>query len=133
MRRVIFWLVGLALAGGAAFAIPRFVSADDGSSNPPSGAGREPRRDGADGHRAGPPELLTSDGFTKLRDDMRAKIGNTRYLSAVIYPDYATIEVPITGDPDHSQRWYYNGSFPYNPIESPRKAGSKAADLRSVA
>lgn len=132
LRRLIVWLVGLALAGGSAFAIPRFVSDDDGSSNPPSSPGASPGATQQTATAPAHPELLTSDGFTKLRDDMRAKIGNTRYLSAVIYPDYATIEVPVAGDPDHSQRWYYNGSFPYNPIESPRRAGSKGADLRSV-
>ncbi|MDX6233399.1 MAG: hypothetical protein QOH68_2418 [Nocardioidaceae bacterium] len=132
LRRLIVWLVGLALAGGSAFAIPQFVSNDDGSPNPPSGPGASPGATQQTATAPTHPELLTSDGFTKLRNDMRAKIGNTRYLSAVIYPDYATIEVPVAGDPDHSQRWYYNGSFPYNPIESPRKAGSKGADLRSV-
>ena len=132
LRRLIFWLVGLALAGGSAFAIPRFVSDDDGSSNPPSSPGASPGATQLTATAPAHPELLTSEGFTKLRDDMRAKIGNTRYLSAVIYPDYATIEVPVAGDPDHSQRWYYNGSFPYNPIESPHQAGSKGADLRSV-
>jgi hypothetical protein len=132
LRRLIVWVVGLALAGGSAFAIPRFVSDDDGSSNPPSSPGASPGATQQTATAPVHPELLTSDGFTKLRDDMRAKVGNTRYLSAVIYPDYATIEVPVAGDPDHSQRWYYNGSFPYNPIESPRRASAKGADLRSV-
>ncbi len=132
LRRLIVWLVGLALAGGTAFATSQFVTGEDGSSNDPATPGASPGATEQTVTAPAHPELLTSDGFTKLRDDMRAKIGNTRYISAVIYPDYATIEVPVAGDPDHSQRWYYNGSFPYNPIESPRRAGSKDADLRSV-
>ncbi len=137
LRKALFWLVGLALAGAGAFATSLFVSEDGGSSsnppaNPQATPGASPGGTQQTATAPADPQLLTSDGFTKLREDMRAKIGSTRYISAVIYPDYATIEVPVPGDPDHSQRWYYNGSFPNNPIESPRKAGSKDADLRSV-
>jgi len=131
LRRVVLWLLGLALAGGTAFAAWFGLGVGESSDSPTTpevSPGVTQRTVTAPAH----PELLTSAGFTKLRDDMRAKIGNTRYISAVIYPDYATIEVPVAGDPDHSQRWYYNGTFPYNPIESPRRAGSKDADLRSV-
>ena len=128
VRRVIFWALGLAVAGGAAFATSLLDTASDGSSHPPASPGATQTTVDAPAH----PQLLTRDGFVKLRDDMREKIGSTRYLSAVIYPDYATIEVPITGDPDHARRWYYNGSFPYNPIESPRRPGTKTADLADV-
>ena len=129
MRRVILWALGLAVAGGAAFATSLFDTATDSSSTGPSIPGiTRPTATAAAAH----PQLLTRNGLVKLRDDMRAKLGSTRYLSAVIYPDYATIEVPISGDPDHSQRWYYNGSFPYNPTASPRRPGSKSADLRDV-
>jgi hypothetical protein len=135
LRRLIFWVVGLAFAGAAAFATTLFGAGNEPSNPQASPGATRGATPGATQQTATPaahPELLTSAGFTKLRDDMRAKIGSSRYLSAVIYPDYATIEVPVEGDPDHSQRWYYNGDFPYNPIESPRKAGSKDADLRSV-
>jgi hypothetical protein len=128
MRRVILWALGLAVAGGAAYATLRFEISSDDPSNPPAAPGVTQATVTAPAH----PELLTRNGFAKLRTDMRAKIGSTRYLSAVIYPDYATIEVPITGDPDHSRRWYYNGSFSNNPIESARRAGSKSADLHTV-
>lgn len=130
LRRVILWVIGLALAGGTAYATSWFgVDTGTGGPSTPAGtAGVTQTTVAAPAH----PELLSPNGFAKLRDDMRAEIGSTRYLSAVIYPDYATIEVPITGDPTHSRRWFYNGSFPYNPIESPRRAGSTSADLRSV-
>lgn len=128
LRRVIFWGLGIAVAGGAALATSWFDNGADSPTNPPASPGTTQTTVAAPAH----PELLTRDGFVKLRDDMRDKIGSTRYLSAVIYPDYATIEVPITGDPDHSRRWYYNGSFPYNPIDTPRRPGTKAADLADV-
>ena len=129
LRRVIFWVLGIALAGGTAFATSWFDNNGAGRpTNPPASPGTTQTTVAAPAH----PELLTRNGFVKLRDDMNDKLGSTRYLSAVIYPDYATIEVPITGDPDHSRRWYYNGSFPYNPIETPRRPGAKAADLADV-
>jgi hypothetical protein len=128
LRRVLFWVLGLAVAGGATYATSWFGTDSDSPSTPVATPGVTQTTVAAPAH----PELLTRNGFAKLRNDMQAKIGSTRYLSAVIYPDYATIEVPITGDPDHSQRWFYNGSFPYNPIETPRRAGSKAADLNNV-
>jgi hypothetical protein len=128
MRRVIFWVLGLAAAGGAAYATSWFDSGTGSPSSPPGTPGVTQTTVAAPAH----PELLTHNGFVKLRHDMSDKLGSTRYLSAVIYPDYATIEVPITGDPEHSKRWYYNGSFPYNPIESPRGAGSRPADLADV-
>jgi len=128
MRRVIIWVIGLTVAGGTAFATSWFGTATDGTSTPQASPGATQTTIAAPAH----PELLSRNGFVKLRNDMNDKIGSTRYLSAVIYPDYATIEVPITGDPDHSQRWYYNGRFPYNPIESPRRPGAKVADLATV-
>lgn len=130
MRRVIVWAIGLALAGGTAFATSWFGPdlGTGGPSTPPVTPGVTQATVAAPAN----PRLLTRNGLAKLRNDMRAKLGSTRYLSAVIYPDYATIEVPITGNPGQSRRWYYNGSFPYNPIESPRRAGSKSSDLRDV-
>ncbi|KQV75571.1 hypothetical protein ASC61_11455 [Aeromicrobium sp. Root344] len=129
LRRVLLWaLVIGGLALGAAFATSLFDSTTDSSPTGPAIPGITRPTATAAPH----PDLLTRNGFVKLRDDMRAKLGSTRYLSAVIYPDYATIEVPISGDPDHSQRWYYNGSFPYNPTASPRRPGSKSSDLRDV-
>ncbi|KRC66215.1 hypothetical protein ASE12_16500 [Aeromicrobium sp. Root236] len=128
MRRVILWALALAVTGGAALATQFF---DNTGGDPSTGAGI-PGLTQPTATAAPHPELLTRTGFARLRDDMRAKIGSTHYLSAVIYPDYATIEVPVSGDPDHSQRWYYNGSFPYNPTPSPRRPGSKSADLGDV-
>jgi len=128
MRRVIIWAVGLVIAGGAALATSALDGGDNASPGPSTPGATQPSAAAPAAH----PELLTRDGFVQLRDDMRATIGSTRYLSAVIYPGYATIEVPVPGDPDHSQRWYYNGSFPYNPTASPRRPGSKAADLADV-
>jgi hypothetical protein len=128
MRRVIFWVLGIAVAGGTVLASSWFESGTDSPTNPPASPGATQTTVAAPAH----PELLTRNGFVKLRDDMRAKLGGTRYLSAVVYPDYATIEVPITGDPDHSRRWFYNGTFPYNPIETPRRPDAKTADLADV-
>ena len=128
-RWLIVWVLGLAVAGAAAFATSWFDVS--GGSNPPSPQG-PPGVTQATTVPPAKPQLLTRNGFAKLRTDMQAKLGSTRYLSAVVYPDYATIEVPITGDPGHSRRWYYNGTFPYNPIESPRRPGSKSVDLRDV-
>lgn len=130
MRRVIVWLIGLALAGGAAYATSWFGPdlGTGGPSTPPLTPGMTQATTPAPPK----PQLLTRNGLAKLRTDMRAKLGSTRYLSAVIYPDYATIEVPITGNPGQSRRWFYNGSFPYNPIETPRRAGSTSSDLRDV-
>lgn len=129
MRRVILGLLGLAVAGGAVYAATSWFETvvDDLPSTPPTPVVSQATLNAPD-----EPELLTRDGFVKLRDDMRAKVGSTHYLSAVVYPDYATIEVPIAGNPSHSRRWYYNGSFAGNPIESPRRPGSKSADLEDV-
>ncbi|MEV7398741.1 DUF1707 domain-containing protein [Aeromicrobium sp. NPDC092404] len=130
MRRVIIWVVGLVLAGGAAVATSFFddVGTGTGPTSPSITAGP------TQGTSAAPsrPRLLTSAGLVKLRNDLRAKTGSTRYLSAVIYPDYATVEVPIAGDASRSRRWYYNGSFPYNPIDTPRRPGATSSDLRDV-
>jgi hypothetical protein len=127
LRRAIFWVIGLAIAGGAAYATSWFGTGSGDPSSPSApGVTQATMTAPAD------PELLTRAGFARFRSDLRAKLGGTRYISAVIYPDYATIEVPITGDPDHSRRWYYNGSFPSNPIENARRPGSRSADLRNV-
>ena len=128
MRRVIFWVLGLAVAGGTAFATSWFGISNGDPSAPPAAPGATQATVTAPAR----PNLLTLNGFARLRSDMRTTIGSTRYLSAVIYPDYATIEVPIAGDPDHSQRWFYKGGFPNPPTESPRRPGSKSTDLSTI-
>lgn len=127
-RRIVIMLIGLALAACVAVAIPWLGALSDGGPSTPELPGVDPPTTTA----AADPRLLTAEGFTALRNDMREELGSTRYLSAVIYPDYASIEVPISGDPRHSRRLYYNGSFPNSSVESPRAAGSAPADLRDV-
>ena len=52
--------------------------------------------------------LFTTDGYTDLVDALRDKTDATYTFSAVLYPRYASLEVP-TGTNDRYQNFYWNG------------------------
>ncbi|MCW2831822.1 MAG: hypothetical protein JWP31_2514 [Aeromicrobium sp.] len=125
-------LAGLALflviAGGLALSTSLFGLSSD--VEPPSSSpvptlfpSDSPGRD---------PRLLTTGGLTRLRAALRADQGSTRYVGGVIYPGYASIELPVKGDPDVSRRAYFNGALAISPSTTPRADGSRSADLRDL-
>lgn len=81
-------LAGLLTVGGGAVALRSVTSAD-----------------GVPGF--GAPDALSAEGLDQLRDDVAERTGGTEVFRAVIYPEYAVVDVPVdaTSQREESLRW----------------------------
>jgi hypothetical protein len=144
IRRLIFSGIVVAVTAGAAYATSLFGLAGDGDSTGstpqitlPSGLPTDlpsglPTSVAPTPKTATPPRLLTKQGFVTFRNAVDAKFGSERFVSAVVYPGYAMLQLPIKGDPAHSESWYYNGTFRKTPVKIPLTSAATVANLRSV-
>ncbi|GAA4700620.1 DUF1707 domain-containing protein [Pseudonocardia yuanmonensis] len=121
-------LVALALLGigfGVGHAAGRSSAPSAAASAAPVGAG------GAGGGVAPvvvtPAGLHTPEGFGRLVDDLRARLGATTVADATIYPEYAVLTVPVDGSPGRAQSYTYRGG-----LDGPGPAGTRDADLPLV-
>jgi hypothetical protein len=71
----------------------------------------------------GPTALHTPAGLRKLIDGVRTELGTTRVADLTVYPDYASIDVPVSGAPARAQSYYYKGGF-----DGPNDAGHRNPD-----
>ena len=60
------------------------------------------------------PQLHTQDGFAELLTDLEEKTGRTEVFRVVLYPDYASLDVPAEARGKRSVSYYYDGSFREN-------------------
>jgi hypothetical protein len=102
---IIVVAVVVPIAGAAiAFFSARDSFPDFGSVGPTDDTtylpGQAPGKDGVNVH--------TADGYTELVDALREETGDTFTFTAVLYPRYASIQVP-TGTNDRYQNFYWNG------------------------
>ena len=136
--RLVVWGLGLLLVGGIGWSTSLLGALSDvdlpdvlgSGSTGPSGPASD------DTSPATPvrdvPRLHTTGGLERLRAALADDQGRTRYLTAVVYPAYASVEVPVRGRPDRSQRLFYDGAFGRPGTPTPRRPGSRSADLADV-
>ncbi|HEX6148881.1 DUF1707 SHOCT-like domain-containing protein [Nocardioides sp.] len=55
--------------------------------------------------------LTTAKGYNRLGKEVEAKTGSTVVFSAVVYPGYAVIEVPVDEQSQRSYGWYFDGDW----------------------
>jgi hypothetical protein len=53
--------------------------------------------------------VLSARGYTDLLDALRERTGSTESFSAVLYPTYAVVELPVDGTSQRSDRFYWDG------------------------
>lgn len=53
----------------------------------------------------------TRDGIDRLVSAVRSETGTTVAFSAVIYPDYAVVDVPLDSSSNRYRTWYWNGDL----------------------
>ncbi|MEU7813248.1 DUF1707 domain-containing protein [Pseudonocardia sp. NPDC049154] len=70
-----------------------------------------------------PAGLHTPEGFGRLVDDLRSRLGSAVVADATIYPDYAVLTVPVEGSPGRAQSYTYRGG-----LDGPSPAGTRDAD-----
>jgi hypothetical protein len=71
----------------------------------------------------GPTALHTPAGLRQLIDGVRTQLGTTLVADLTVYPDYASIDVPVAGAPARAQSYYYKGGF-----DGPSSAGHRNPD-----
>ena len=68
----------------------------------------------------GPTALHTPAGLRTLIDGIRTELGTTLVADLTVYPDYASIDVPVPGAPARAQSYHYKGGF-----DGPNNAGHR--------
>lgn len=58
-----------------------------------------------------PPQLHTKDGWTELTDAVRNETGGTEVFRAVIYPDYASLDLPAEATGKRQITYYFRGEL----------------------
>lgn len=69
--------------------------------------------DGIDGIDAGPvgddADVLSVDGYADLLAAIEEQTGSTVAFSAVLYPTYASVELPVDATSQREEYWYWDG------------------------
>lgn len=71
----------------------------------------------------GPTALHTPAGLRKLIDGVRTELGTTLVADLTVYPDYASIDMPVPDAPARAQSYHYKGGF-----DGPSSAGHRDPD-----
>lgn len=66
-------------------------------------------KDGVPGF--GKPDALSAEGLDQLRADIRDETGGTEVFRAVIYPEYASVDLPVDDRSQRSQTRYWDGDL----------------------
>jgi hypothetical protein len=61
-----------------------------------------------------PPPVLTGRGYADLVAAVRAETGGTQAFSAVLYPDYAALDLPVDASSQRMRSWYWDGELVEN-------------------
>ena len=112
----------LAMIAGVAVAVQDLTS-DDSASTRTDGAGpfvpdidlpdfdpnvSGPPPDGAD---PGTPDVHSPEGYAELLDALRERTGSTKVFEAVLYPEYASLDVPVDGSSQREESLFYDGEL----------------------
>ena len=57
------------------------------------------------------PQIFTADGYADLLAALDSELGSTEVFSAVVYPEYAVMDVPAESDGKRQISYYYNGEL----------------------
>lgn len=78
-----------------------------------------------------PVDVLSADGYADLLDAVQEESGSTTVFSAVIYPTYAVVELPVDRTSQHEEYFYWNGhDLTSNDVKS--NASFERTDLADV-
>jgi hypothetical protein len=55
-------------------------------------------------------DVLSAHGYRDLLDAIEEQTGSTQAYSAVLYPTYAVVELPVDATSRREQSWYWDGS-----------------------
>ena len=101
-------IIGVAVIGAFAAGIFAFVNdavETVGGGGPSNSQTYAPGVEPEDGVN-----VLSVRGYTDLLDALTEETGSTESFSAVLYPTYAVVELPVDGTTQRSDRFYWDGS-----------------------
>ncbi|TWF75690.1 uncharacterized protein DUF1707 [Pseudonocardia hierapolitana] len=75
--------------------------------------------------------LHTPAGLRALIDGMRAEFGTTQVADLTVYPDYASLEMPVPDAPARAQSYTYRGGFDIS-SQTSREPDDPLVDLAAV-
>jgi hypothetical protein len=78
------------------------------------------------------PVLTTGVGLAYFIDRYRAEFGDTKADEVTMYPEYAIFTRQVAGDPTHSARYHYDGSFGKPTTAAGRKPDVRTFDLATM-
>ena len=64
---------------------------------------------GIGGGDPAPADVLSEQGYADLLDAIEAETGGTVAFSAVMYPTYAVVELPVDATSNREEYWYWDG------------------------
>jgi Domain of unknown function (DUF1707) len=122
---VIVLVVGISVVGGVVALVHGVNDGIDGieSSIPSYAPGDEPEK--------GDVNVLSVGGYADLVDAVREETGATVVFSAVLYPTYAVVELPVDASTQREKHYYWDG---HELVDQDSKSTSteERFDLRSV-
>ncbi len=105
-------------AAGEPLAAPDPAASEPGELGEVPGRSGQPRED--DG-AAAVADMHSPEGYAALLDTLRGQSGATEVFRAVLYPEYASIDLPADAKTQRSDGWHYDsldGSFEESTIKS---------------
>jgi hypothetical protein len=78
-----------------------------------------------------PTALHTPAGLRAFIDGVRAEFGTTQIVDLTLYPDYASLEMPVPGAPARAQSYTYRGGFD-DPSDTSRQPDMPLVDLAAI-
>jgi hypothetical protein len=78
-----------------------------------------------------PTALHTPAGLRAFIDGVRAEFGTTQVVDLTLYPDYASLEMPVPGAPARAQSYTYRGGFD-DPSDTSRQPDMPLVDLAAI-
>ncbi|MCE3550630.1 DUF1707 domain-containing protein [Pseudonocardia sp. RS11V-5] len=79
-----------------------------------------------------PAGLHTPEGFGRLVEDLRSRLGSAVVADATAYPDYAVLTVPVEGSPGRVQSYTYRGGLDGPGPVTTRDANQPVVDLATI-
>jgi len=78
-----------------------------------------------------PTALHTPAGLRAFIDGVRAEFGTTQIVDLTLYPDYASLEMPVPGAPARAHNYTYRGGFD-DPSDTSRQPDKPLVDLAAI-
>lgn len=103
--------LAILVIGAGAVAVRTFVAGSSTSTSSATAGSDEVVEDPARDQEPSPPDVLSPDGFADLVAAVEASTGTTVVFRAVLYPEYASVDVPVDPTSKRQMSLSWNGEL----------------------